>query len=74
MLRKLTPWIGIGLAVLAVGFYFCGYQETGVFTFACATALTGAAIAGLLALVALSWIVKGLWHEVLRMGPLRPNR
>ena len=74
MLRKLTPWIGIGLAVLAAGLYFCGYQETGVLTFACAVALTGAAIVSLLALVALSWIVKGLWHEVVRMGPLRSAR
>jgi hypothetical protein len=74
MLRKLTPWAGIGLAILAAGLYFCGYQETGVFTFACAVALTGAAIVGILALVVLSWIVKGLWHDVVRMGLLRTAR
>ena len=73
-LRGLIPWAGIGVAVLVAGLYFCGYQETGVLTFACAVALIGAGILSMLALVALSWIVKGLWHEVVRLGPLRSAR
>lgn len=72
--KALIPWAGIGLIILAAGLYFCGYRETGVFTFACAVALTGAGIIGLLALIALSWVIKGLWHEVLRLGPLRSAR
>lgn len=65
---------GLGVAILAARLYFCGYAETGVPTFACAVGLVGAAGLGIVALIALSWVIGGLWRDVIRLRPSHDPR
>lgn len=71
VLRGLVPWTGVGVGLVAVSTYLCGHAEIGVCLLACAVGFVAAGVLFFVALIALSWVVGGLWREIVHIAPTR---